>query len=105
MEKRWQSHHLESARASALEILTSEPTILVLTDAGRIIQVLTVYLGTALTSSPAEQPATVQVQEEGQMARVSVHDEGPGIPHEEQVRLWDRFYRGKAARFSRSWTC
>ena len=84
-------------RAITLEILTPESTIPVLADAGRIIQVLTIYLITALASSPAEQPVTVQVQEEEQMARVSVHDEGPGIPLEEQTRLWDRFYRGKGS--------
>ncbi|GHO58662.1 ATP-binding protein [Ktedonobacter robiniae] len=84
-------------RAIKLENLTPEPSIPVLVDAGRIIQVLTVYLATALASSPAERPLTIQVREEEQMARVSVHDEGPGIPLEEQVRLWDRFYRGKGS--------
>jgi signal transduction histidine kinase len=29
------------------------------------------------------------------VARVSVHDEGPGIPLEEQERIWKRFYRAK----------
>ncbi|GHO56284.1 sensor histidine kinase [Ktedonobacter robiniae] len=84
-------------RAIKLEILTPELTIPVLADAGRITQVLTIYLTTSLASSPVEQPVTLQVQEEEQMARVSVHDEGPGIPLEEQVRLWDRFYRGKGS--------
>jgi signal transduction histidine kinase len=84
-------------RAIELQILTFEATIPVLADAGRIIQVLSVYLAAALASSPAEQPVTVQVREEEQMARVSVHDEGPGIPLEEQVRLWERFYRGEGS--------
>ncbi|GHO63508.1 hypothetical protein KSC_024000 [Ktedonobacter sp. SOSP1-52] len=84
-------------RAIELEILASEPTMLVLADAERITQVLTIYLATALAYSPAERPVTVNVQEEDQRARVSVHDEGPGIPSEEQGRLWDRFYRGKGS--------
>jgi signal transduction histidine kinase len=84
-------------RAIELKILTPEPTIPVLADAGRITQVLTLYLANALDSSSAERPVTVQVQEEDQMARVSVHDEGPGIPPEEEGRLWDRFYRGKGS--------
>ena len=84
-------------RAIKLEILTPELTIPVLVDAGRIIQVFSIYLTTALASSPAERPVIIQVQEEGQMARVSVHDEGAGIPLEEQVRLWERFYRGKGS--------
>jgi signal transduction histidine kinase len=84
-------------RTIKLEILTSEPTIPVLADAERIIQVLTIYLATALNSSPAERPVVVQVQEEGTVARISVHDEGPGISPEEQSRLWERFYRGKGS--------
>src|SRR5262249_31654946 len=82
-------------RVIELEILTLESTVPVLADAKRIAQVLTTYLTTALASSPTEQPVTVQVQEEEQMARVSVHDEGPGISPEEQRSLWDRSYRGK----------
>lgn len=31
------------------------------------------------------------------IARVSVHDEGPGIAPEEQELLWGRFYRGKGS--------
>ena len=38
---------------------------------------------------------TVQVQEEEHMVRVSVYSPGPGISLEEQLHLWDRFYRGK----------
>ena len=33
----------------------------------------------------------------GTTARISVRDSGPGIPREEQERVFDRFHRGKAA--------
>lgn len=32
---------------------------------------------------------------EGQQARVWVRDQGPGLPPEEQERIWDRFQRAK----------
>lgn len=84
-------------RAIELEILTPDATIPVLADAGRIAQVFAIYLTNALDYSPPKQPVRVQVREEDNMVRVSVHDEGPGIPLEEQERLWDRFYRGKGS--------
>lgn len=80
-----------------LDILTSESTIPLLADSGRITQVLTIYLATALASSPTARPVTVRVQEEGHVVRVSVHDEGPGISPEEQRCLWERLYRGKGS--------
>ncbi|GHO72847.1 hypothetical protein KSD_06180 [Ktedonobacter sp. SOSP1-85] len=74
---------------------TLKSTIPVLADVSRISKVLTIYLANALTSPPAEKPVTVQIQEMENVVRVSVQDEGPGIPLEEQSRIWERFYRGK----------
>ncbi len=84
-------------RAIKLENLTTGHTLPVLVDVGRIIQVLTLYLENALNYSPAERPVIVQVRSLDNLARVSVHDEGVGIPLEEQEHLWDRFYRGKGS--------
>lgn len=82
-------------RSIVLKILTTGRTVPVLADAGRITRVLNIYLAHALDYSPAGRPITVQLAIEGGSARVSVHNEGPGIPLEEQGRIWERFYRGK----------
>ena len=39
--------------------------------------------------------------EEAHAARVTVRDNGPGIPPEEQGRIWDRLYRGDKSRAQR----
>ncbi|HTK07005.1 MAG TPA: HAMP domain-containing sensor histidine kinase [Ktedonobacteraceae bacterium] len=62
-------------------------------DRDRIGQVITNYLTNALKYSASDRPVEVQTKVEGQLARVSVRDKGPGLPPEEQVRLWRRFYR------------
>jgi PAS domain S-box-containing protein len=68
-------------------------------DADRITQVVTNYLTNALKHSPEDRPVTVAVTIdpsdglEQQVARVAVHDEGPGIPPEALARLFERFYR------------
>ena len=43
-------------------------------------------------------PARVSVQRNGRWAEVTVADEGPGIPAEEQTRVFERFWRGDPAR-------
>jgi PAS domain S-box-containing protein len=64
-------------------------------DADRLGQVVTNYLTNALKYSPADCPVEVGLDMEQQQARVWVRDEGPGLPREEQERIWDRFYRAK----------
>jgi signal transduction histidine kinase len=64
-------------------------------DADRLRQVVTNYLTNALKYSPADSPVEVGLDLEQQQARVWVHDEGPGLPPEEQERIWDCFHRAK----------
>jgi len=82
-------------RTIVLDIVPAEKVIPIIADADRITQVINGYLANALNYSPADQPVTVQLTVEDAVARVSVHDEGPGIPLEEQGRIWDRFYYAK----------
>lgn len=72
-----------------------EQPVLVFADADRIGQVVTNYLTNAFKYSPAERPVEIGLDVEGQHARVWVRDEGPGIPYEEQRRIWERFHRVK----------
>jgi signal transduction histidine kinase/PAS domain-containing protein len=83
---------LAPERAIVLENMPPERVVPVMVDAERITQVITSYLANALSYSPADQPVTVQLRVEDAVARVSVHDHGPGIPGVEQGRIWGRFY-------------
>ncbi len=44
----------------------------------------------------------VRVRTEGKRAMVDVQDRGPGVPRAEARRIFDKFYRGSAARDTRS---
>jgi PAS domain S-box-containing protein len=65
----------------------------VFADADRITQVVSNYLTNALRYSPNESPIDIDVSIAGNNARVAVRDEGPGLSPDEQIRIWDRFYR------------
>jgi PAS domain S-box-containing protein len=62
-------------------------------DADRIGQVITNYLNNAVRYSPPERAITVRLERQHDTVRISVRDEGKGIPLEEQERIWGRFER------------
>ena len=79
-------------RTICLTLSSPEP-VTVHADADRIGQVVTNYLTNALKYSAADRPIDVLLQVEEQAARVSVHDEGPGLSLADQERIWERFYQ------------
>jgi len=79
------------ARLIRLELPAKE--VHVIADPGSIGQVVTNYLSNALKYSVSDQPIDVTLRVEEQTARLSVHDEGPGLSTSEQERVWERFYR------------
>ena len=62
-------------------------------DRDRIAQVLDNLLGNAVKYSPDESEITVGVTIIDREARLSVTDQGEGIPHEKLSQLFERFYR------------
>ena len=71
---------------------TEEP-LLADADPDRVGQVLTNYLTNALKYSLESKPVAVEIAREGEMARISVRDAGPGLRPEEHERVWERFHR------------
>jgi signal transduction histidine kinase len=62
-----------------------------LVDRARIQQVLTNFIGNACKYGPAKSRITVKCAGTGAEIRVSVSDEGEGIPTDEQRRIFDAF--------------
>ncbi|HEX9413001.1 MAG TPA: HAMP domain-containing sensor histidine kinase, partial [Ktedonobacterales bacterium] len=86
-----EQRQLASARTIHRELPDAQPT-LVLADASRIEQVVTNYLTNALKYSREDRPVAVRLQVDGETARVSVRDEGVGVPLAEQAHVWERFH-------------
>jgi signal transduction histidine kinase/ActR/RegA family two-component response regulator len=63
----------------------------VIGDQDRLIQVFTNLLSNAIKFSPGEAEVAVAIEVENETARVTVRDQGPGIPEEFQGRIFGKF--------------
>jgi CheY-like chemotaxis protein len=62
-------------------------------DSTRFRQILMNLIGNAIKFTPEGGRIQVSAQPEGDAVRIEVRDSGPGIPPEEQQRIFEAFYR------------
>ncbi|KIN71077.1 PAS domain-containing sensor histidine kinase [Sulfitobacter guttiformis] len=74
-----------------VEIMGLDVALPFRTDPNRFIQVLTNLLSNAYKFSKPNSTIFIDVADEGAQVRVSVKDEGQGIPAEDQHKLFNRF--------------
>ncbi len=96
----WVGEHEPTLRALGGSRLTIDATpVWASIDADRLVEVLMNLVDNALRHTPPEGKVAVHVgpaQDGG--ARIVVDDDGPGIPGDILPHLFERFYRGDAAR-------
>jgi signal transduction histidine kinase len=78
-------------RISLRALPSGNSSSLFIGDRDRIEQVLSNLIGNALKFTPAGGSVTLSLQETENELNVSVSDTGPGIPIEQQRRVFDRF--------------
>src|SRR5262249_12106623 len=80
-------------RGQRVELKLAEDELSVLADKRYARQVLTNLLANASKYSPEQSVIRIVVVPNVNMLRISVEDQGPGIPTEQQAGLFERFYR------------
>lgn len=103
-----QTHTVEDLVCSALQKETAEPPQVavaipeglppVSADAGLIRLVIRQIVGNALKYSHPGTSVRLSARAEESGVVVSVADRGPGIPEDEQRRIFERYYRGQQGR-------
>ncbi|CAL9651433.1 Adaptive-response sensory-kinase SasA [Actinosynnema sp. ALI-1.44] len=83
----------EAARPDHPLTVTAPESLPLRFDPMRLRQVVDNLLTNAATHTPAGTAVSVSVGVEGRCAVIRVADSGPGIPAEDQSRIFDRFYR------------
>jgi two-component system sensor histidine kinase SenX3 len=81
-----------------LEVADTGPTVDVMGDRRQLIGAVTHLLENAVKYSAAGGAVRIDATAEGDWVSVLVKDSGIGIPAREVDRVWERFYRGEAAR-------
>jgi len=90
--------HEDALAHRTLELKIPEALPAVEVDFEFLEQVLRQILDNALRYSPAGSPITIAADVSGDKIVLSVTDRGIGIPEDEQSRIFDKFYRGRALR-------
>jgi signal transduction histidine kinase len=72
--------------------------VLVCGDKDRLKQVLVNLIGNAIQYTPTGGEVIVGVGKVDNRARITVSDNGPGIPPEDLPHIFERFYRGEKSR-------
>jgi hypothetical protein len=87
-------------KAIALRVEASEPVVTEV-DPVRLRQVVANLLDNAIKYTPQGGRVCVEVRKDGNVPVVQVRDSGPGVPVEEQAKVWTRLYRGDRSRGQR----
>ncbi|MGM0536194.1 MAG: ATP-binding protein [Pseudomonadota bacterium] len=91
--------HLQRDASGSDRLVTrhASPEVQAWCDRALTEQVLGNLISNALKYSPDDRSVHVITAREGHQAVCRVIDSGPGIPHPEQARLFERFFRGSNA--------
>lgn len=79
-----------------------EDEVDVIGNADQLKQLLLILLDNAFTYTPDGSAVSLVVTPHDDKVEILVHDSGPGIPAEQLERIFDRFFRGEAARDRRA---
>lgn len=81
-----------------LHVHTELATVAVVANQHRIEQVLTNFLTNAIRYTPEQEHIFISIKEEADQVKVCIENKGAHIPADQLDKIWDRFYRGDAAR-------
>jgi signal transduction histidine kinase len=71
----------------------TQPLPAVWADSGHLLQILTNLVENAIKYSPPDRQVLIEAQPTASMLRISVSDQGIGIPATEQAQIFSRFHR------------
>ncbi len=93
IEKSIEQNKLLAAEKGIEFIKKLQPLFMIDIDGPLIQEVLVNFIENAITYSPPQSQITIRSEEQKNYIRVSVSDQGPGIPKKVQDNIWEKYYR------------
>ena len=84
-------------RSQTLDVQVPDAAVMADVDAERLGRVLSNLLGNAQKYAPEHGHIAVRLNSAPRAVCIAVSDDGPGIPVEQQERIFERFYRGRGS--------
>jgi len=88
------------AKEKSIEIVRDVPNIVLAINESTVSQVLRILLDNAIKYGPPSSRITLSYADTSTAHQFAVHDDGPGIPVDQQRRIFERFYRIDESRSS-----
>ncbi len=82
---------VDLSNSKSIKIVAPETNYELIADSARLVQVLINLLGNALKFSPEGSTVVIGEAQSDTYTRISVNDQGRGIPKEQQAGIFDRF--------------
>jgi PAS domain S-box-containing protein len=83
-------------------IVTGDERLNILADEHRIDQVIVNMVNNAVKYAPNSTQIVLDIKKQGNRAKISVIDTGPGIPEDKRKHLFERYYRTDASGYQNS---
>ena len=91
-------HVRPDTHSQCIRVEETEELLLVKADARLIVQVLTNLVHNAILYTPDDSTIVISARRDGQMAAISVADNGPGVAPQDKDKIFDSFYIGEEKR-------
>lgn len=84
-----------------VDVWLDDKEVYVVVDKDKIIQVITNLVDNAIKHAEEGGNIDIRTKIKGQKVLVSVYNDGPNIPEEDEKYIWERFYKGDKSRTSK----
>jgi two-component system sensor histidine kinase ResE len=86
-------YHIFDSKKINFEFKRPDHPVFILADGDRIEQLMIIFIDNAIKFTPKGGRIEISLVEDDKLVRISIKDNGIGIPEEDIPYIWERFYK------------